>query len=217
MVMSAAIPCPTPPARWEGLHLPNMGKIGLGYITPMQGVPPAAHPSGAYGKMTPRSAGKDTISGHWEMMGVMLSKPLPTYPHGFPPEVIEEFEQRIGRGTLGNFPASGTEIIKQLGMEHIRTGKPIVYTSADSVFQIATNEQVIPIDQLYWMCEQAREMLTGDHAVGRVIARPFIGRRPGQFYPHGKTARLPADSANQNDAPESRRGRAGGLLGRENR
>jgi phosphopentomutase len=164
-----------------GLHLPNMGKIGLGYITPMQGVPPAEQPSGAYGKMTPRSAGKDTISGHWEMMGVMLSKPLPTYPHGFPAEVIEEFERRIGRGTLGNFPASGTEIIKQLGAEHLRTGKPIVYTSADSVFQIATNEQVIPIDQLYWMCEQAREMLSGEHAVGRVIARPFIGSDPENF------------------------------------
>jgi phosphopentomutase len=164
-----------------GLHLPNMGKIGLGYITPMQGVPPAAHPTGAYGKMMPRSTGKDTISGHWEMMGVMLSKPLPTYPHGFPPGVIEEFERRIGRGTLGNFPASGTEIIKQLGMEHIRTGKPIVYTSADSVFQIATNEQVIPIDQLYWMCEQAREMLAGENAVGRVIARPFIGNDPAHF------------------------------------
>jgi phosphopentomutase len=164
-----------------GLNLPNMGDIGLGYITPMLGVPPAAHPSGAYGKMTPRSAGKDTISGHWEMMGVMLSKPLPTYPHGFPREVIKEFERRIGRATLGNFPASGTEIIKQLGVEHLRTGKPIVYTSADSVFQIATNEQVIPIDQLYWMCEQAREMLTGDHAVGRVIARPFIGNDPANF------------------------------------
>jgi phosphopentomutase len=164
-----------------GLHLPNMGKIGLGYITPMQGVPPAAHPTGAYGKMTPRSVGKDTISGPWEMMGVMLSKPLPTYPHGFPPEVIQEFERRIGRGTLGNFAASGTEIIKQLGMEHIRTGKPIVYTSADSVFQIATNEQVIPIDQLYWMCEQARAMLTGENAVGRVIARPFIGNDPANF------------------------------------
>jgi len=164
-----------------GLHLPNMEKIGLGHITPMQGVPPAVHPTGAYGKMTPRSAGKDTISGHWEMMGVMLSKPLPTYPHGFPPEVIAEFERRIGGGTLGNFAASGTEIIQQLGMEHIRTGKPIVYTSADSVFQIATNEQVIPIDRLYWMCEQAREMLMGDHAVGRVIARPFTGDNPANF------------------------------------
>jgi phosphopentomutase len=164
-----------------GLHLPNMGKIGLGYITPMQGVPPAEHPSGAYGKMTPRSAGKDTISGHWEMMGVMLANPLPTFPHGFPREVIEEFERRIGRGTLGNFPASGTEIIKQLGVEHMRTGKPIVYTSADSVFQIATNELVIPIEQLYWMCEQARGMLTGEYAVGRVIARPFTGSDPENF------------------------------------
>jgi phosphopentomutase len=164
-----------------GMHMPNMGRIGLGYITPMQGVPRAAHPTGAYGKMAPRSAGKDTISGHWEMMGVCLSQPLPTYPQGFPPQVIQEFERRIGRDTLGNFPASGTEIIKQLGMEHIQTGKPIVYTSADSVFQIAAHEQVIPIDQLYWMCEQARQMLTGDHAVGRVIARPFIGHDPADF------------------------------------
>ena len=115
------------------------------------------------------------------MMGICLSQPLPTYPHGFPPQVIQEFERRIGRGTLGNFPASGTEIIKQLGMEHIQTGKPIVYTSADSVFQIAAHEQVIPIEQLYWMCEQARQMLTGDHAVGRVIARPFIGHDPADF------------------------------------
>ena len=164
-----------------GLDLPNMGAIGLGWITPMQGVPPARHPSGAYGKMTPRSAGKDTISGHWEMMGVILSKPLPTYPQGFPAEVIAEFERRIGRGVLGNYPASGTEIIKELGMEHMRTGKPIVYTSADSVFQIAAHEEVIPIDRLYWMCQQAREMLIGEHAVGRVIARPFLGSSPEDF------------------------------------
>jgi len=164
-----------------GLRLPNMEKIGLGYITPILGVPPAAHPSGAYGKLTPRSVGKDTISGHWEMMGVILTKPLPTYPAGFPPEVIAGFESRIGRAILGNYPASGTEIIKQLGPQHIRTGQPIVYTSADSVFQIAAHEQVIPIERLYWMCEQAREMLTGDHAVGRVIARPFIGHDPTDF------------------------------------
>lgn len=164
-----------------GLDLPNMGKIGLGYITPMQGVPPDPHPSGAYGRMAPRSAGKDTISGHWEMMGVILEKPFPTYPNGFPPEVIQEFERRIERGVLGNKPASGTEIIKELGEEHIRTGKPIVYTSADSVFQIAANEAVIPIDQLYWMCQQARELLTGEHAVGRVIARPFVGRTAAEF------------------------------------
>jgi len=164
-----------------GLDLPHMGKLGLGYITPMQGVPPDPHPDGAYGRMAPRSAGKDTISGHWEMMGVILAKPFPTYPHGFPPEVIAEFEARIGRGVLGNYPASGTEIIKVLGMEHLRTGKPIVYTSADSVFQIAANDAVIPLDQLYWMCLQAREMLTGAHAVGRVIARPFVGDSPDTF------------------------------------
>jgi phosphopentomutase len=164
-----------------GLDLPNMGALGLGWITPMQGVPPARHPSGAYGKMTPRSAGKDTISGHWEMMGVILSRPLPTYSNGFPAEVIAEFEQRVGRGVLGNYPASGTEILKELGMEHMRTGKPIVYTSADSVFQIAAHEEIIPIDQLYWMCLQAREMLTEENAVGRVIARPFIGSSPENF------------------------------------
>jgi len=181
-----------------GLDLPNLGQIGLGYITAMQGVPPAAHPTGAYGRMAPMSAGKDTISGHWEMMGIILSKPFPTYPNGFPPDVIMAFEKRIGRAVLGNTPASGTEIIKALGMEHIRTGKPIVYTSGDSVFQIAANEEVIPIDQLYWMCLQAREMLTGEHAVGRVIARPFVGSNPENFkrterrrdyplMPHGKT------------------------------
>lgn len=164
-----------------GLDLPNMGKIGLGYITPMQGVPPDPHPTGAFGRMAPRSAGKDTISGHWEMMGVILSKPFPTYPQGFPSDIIAEFERRIGRKVLGNYPASGTEIIKELGMEHIRTGKPIVYTSADSVFQIAVNEAVVPINQLYWMCLQAREILTGEHAVGRVIARPFIGDSPDAF------------------------------------
>jgi phosphopentomutase len=164
-----------------GLDLPNMEMLGFGYITPMQGVALVPNPSGAYGKMTPRSAGKDTISGHWEMMGVILSKPLPTYPNGFPKEVIDAFERCIGRGVLGNKPASGTEIIKELGLEHMRTGKPIVYTSADSVFQIAAHEEVIPIDQLYWMCLQAREMLTGEHAVGRVIARPFIGSDPENF------------------------------------
>ncbi len=164
-----------------GLHMPHMGAIGLGYITPMEGVPPVPDPSGAYGKMAPRSAGKDTISGHWELMGVFLDKPLPTYPDGFPPEVIAEFEQRIGRGTLANKPASGTEIIKELGEEHMRTGKPIVYTSADSVFQIAAHEEIIPIEQQYWMCLQAREMLHGKHNVGRVIARPFIGHNAGDF------------------------------------
>jgi len=164
-----------------GLHLPNMERIGMGYVTPMLGVKQVEHPTGAYGRMAPRSKGKDTVSGHWEMMGVILTRPFPTYPKGFSSEVIKEFESRIGRGTLGNKPASGTEIIKELGMEHLRTGKPIVYTSADSVFQIAANEAIIPIDELYWMCLQAREMLTGENSVGRVIARPFIGDAPENF------------------------------------
>lgn len=164
-----------------GLNLPNMGEIGLGYVTPMSGVPPAINPGGAFGRMRPISAGKDTISGHWEMMGVILRKPLPTYPHGFPIELIKDFERRIGRGTLGNKPMSGTEIIKELGMAHIRTGKPIVYTSADSVFQIAAHEDVIPIAEQYRLCLIAREMLNGEHGVGRVIARPFIGTSPTNF------------------------------------
>ncbi len=164
-----------------GLNLPNMGELGFGYIAPMTGVPPAPNPSGAYGRMRPTSAGKDTISGHWEMMGVILRKPLPTYPNGFPAEVIEEFERRIGRGTLGNKPMSGTEILKELGSEHVSTGKPIVYTSADSVFQIAAHEDVIPIKEQYEICLTAREMLKGEHGVGRVIARPFIGSSPENF------------------------------------
>jgi phosphopentomutase len=165
-----------------GLHLPHMMKMGLGYITPMEGVPAVPNPSGAYGKMQPKSAGKDTISGHWELMGVYLPQPLPTYPKGFPPEVIDEFTRITGKQVLGNKPASGTEIIKELGMEHIRSGKPIVYTSADSVFQIAAHEEVIPIEQLYELCERSRQMLTGEHAVGRVIARPFLGTDPGNFW-----------------------------------
>jgi phosphopentomutase len=164
-----------------GIDLPNMGALGLGYVTPMQGVPPAPDPQGDFGRLTPRSAGKDTISGHWELMGVRLDKPFPTYPTGFPPGVIDEFTRRVGRGILGNKAASGTEILKELGVEHMRTGKPIVYTSADSVFQIAAHEEIIPVDQLYWMCLQAREMLHGEHNVGRVIARPFIGSSPEDF------------------------------------
>jgi phosphopentomutase len=164
-----------------GLDLPNMRDIGLGYITPIMGVPPVPNPQGAFGRLTPRSPGKDTISGHWELMGVRLDRPFPTYPHGFPAEVIDEFRRRIGRDILGNKPASGTEIIKELGVEHMRTGKPIVYTSADSVFQIAAHEEIIPIEQQYWMCLQAREMLQGEHGVGRVIARPFIGTDASNF------------------------------------
>ncbi|MBN1146841.1 MAG: phosphopentomutase [Anaerolineales bacterium] len=164
-----------------GLSMPHMAQLGFGYITPMQGVPLVPNPSGAYGKMQPQSAGKDTISGHWEMMGICLAEPLPTYPNGFPPEVIEAFKRKSGRGVLGNKPASGTVIIQELGAEHMRTGKLIVYTSADSVFQIAAHEQVVPIEELYHICEIARQMLQGPHAVGRVIARPFLGDKPGEF------------------------------------
>ena len=158
-----------------GLSLPNLGSIGLGNITPILGTPPTKHASGAYGRMTEAAAGKDSTTGHWEMMGVVLQKPLPTYPHGFPADVVTAFEQAIGRQVLGNKVASGTEIIKELGEEHMRTGRPILYTSADSVFQIAAHQEIIPLEELYQMCRVARNMLTGDHAVGRVIARPFIG------------------------------------------
>ena len=165
----------------NGIDLPNMGALGLGNITDIKGVPPTEHPEGGYGKMRPKSAGKDTTQGHWEMMGIYLPKPSPTYPHGFPKEIMQEFEEKIGRGTLANRPASGTEIIKELGEEHIRTGKPIVYTSADSVFQVAVHEDVIPIKELYEICQIARDILQGDHAVGRVIARPFVGDAPENF------------------------------------
>ena len=158
-----------------GLNLPNMGAIGLGNITPIQRVPPRKETQGAYGKCVEISNGKDSVTGHWELMGVEVKKPFPTYPNGFPPEVLDEFKRLTGYEVLGNKPASGTEIIKELGEEHVRTGKPIVYTSADSVFQIAAHEDVIPIPELYNLCDISRKMLTGDHAVGRVIARPFIG------------------------------------------
>jgi phosphopentomutase len=163
-----------------GLKLPHLARLGLGNITPIQGVPPADAPLGAYGRLTEVSAGKDTTTGHWELAGVPLVRPFPTYPQGFPADVMAEFESRIGRGTLGNYPASGTVIIQELGEEHLRTGKPIVYTSADSVFQVAAHEELIPVDELYRMCQIARDMLSGDHAVGRVIARPFVGQ-PGKF------------------------------------
>jgi phosphopentomutase len=167
-------------ARIRGIHLPNLARLGLGNIAPLSGIAPADAPAGAYGKCTLASPGKDTTTGHWEMVGIHLAKPFPLYPHGFPPEVINEFEHRTGRRTLGNKAASGTEIIKELGVEHVRTGSPIVYTSADSVFQIAAHEEVIPLWELYKMCETAREILRGPHEVGRVIARPFIGA-PGSF------------------------------------
>jgi phosphopentomutase len=164
-----------------GLHLPNLQRLGLGNILPIQGVPPAQPPLAAYGKMQERSAGKDSVTGHWEMMGVITEEPFPTYPHGFPPEVISAFERAIGTKILGNYPASGTEIIKQLGEEHLRTGYPIVYTSADSVFQIAAHEEVIPLQRLYEMCLIAREILKPPHHVQRVIARPFVGKDASSF------------------------------------
>ena len=165
----------------KGLKLPNMGEMGLGNITSIEGVPPRKMTRGAYGKCKEISKGKDSVTGHWELMGVEVKKPFPTYPNGFPKEVLDEYRKLTGLDVLGNKPASGTEIIRELGEEHIRTGKPIVYTSADSVFQIAAHEEVIPIDELYRLCDIARKMLKGDHAVGRVIARPFIGENAETF------------------------------------
>jgi phosphopentomutase len=167
-------------ARKRALHLPNLERLGLGNIKPLEHITPADHPAAAFGRCALASPGKDTTTGHWEMTGIHLAKPFPLYPHGFPPEIMQEFERRIGRGTIGNYAASGTEIIKQLGVEHMRTGNPIVYTSADSVFQVAAHEEVIPLWELYKICETAREILRGPYEVGRVIARPFIGQ-PGAF------------------------------------
>jgi phosphopentomutase len=158
-----------------GLVLPNLGSLGIGCVVPVEGVPPAASPSARFGRLTPAGEGKDTTTGHWELAGLVLDEPFPTYPSGFPDRVIEAFEKVVGRRTLGNWPASGTEIIAALGDEHIRTGRPIVYTSADSVFQIAAHEDVIPVEELYAMCQIARSILVGQDAVGRVIARPFTG------------------------------------------
>ncbi|HEX2049995.1 MAG TPA: phosphopentomutase [Actinomycetota bacterium] len=163
-----------------GLELPNLAALGLGNVAAVEGVPPAASPAGAFGRMTERSPGKDTTTGHWEIAGVILDRPFPTYPDGFPPDVLGEFERRAGVGTLGNVAASGTEIIERLGAEHVATGKPIVYTSADSVFQIAAHVDVVPLERLYELCRIARAVLRGPHEVGRVIARPFRGP-PGAF------------------------------------
>ncbi len=158
------------------VRLPNLQSYGLGNTRPLRGVPPIEHPRGAYGRCALRSNGKDTTTGHWEMAGIILEHAFPTYPHGFPPRVITRFiEEANVPGILGNVPASGTEIIKELGAEHVRTGKPIVYTSADSVFQIAAHEEVIPVERLYEICEAARRILKGEDEVGRVIARPFEG------------------------------------------
>ena len=167
-------------ARQRPLHLPNLSRLGLANIKPLTGLPAVAAPIGAYGKCALASPGKDTTTGHWEMAGIHLEEPLPLFPHGFPPEIMGPFEERIGRKTLGNKAASGTEIIDELGEEHVRTGSPIVYTSADSVFQVAAHEDVIPLFELYKICETARALLRGKFEVGRVIARPFIGT-PGAF------------------------------------
>lgn len=164
----------------NGLELSNLAALGLGKLGNFLGITPVENPLGAYGKMAPASPGKDTTTGHWEIAGIILDRPFPVYPQGFPPEIIDSFEKRTGRKILGNKAASGTEIIKELGEDHVRTGMPIVYTSADSVFQIAAHEEVIPVPLLYEMCIIARELLKDDHAVGRVIARPFEGR-PGSF------------------------------------
>jgi phosphopentomutase len=167
-------------ARRRTLHLPNLARLGLGNIKPLENIPAAADPAASFGRCALASPGKDTTTGHWEMVGIHLAKPFPLFPQGFPPAVMTEFETRIGRSALGNYAASGTEIITKLGEEHVRTGSPIVYTSADSVFQVAAHEEVIPLWELYKICETAREILHGPYEVGRVIARPFVGS-PGEF------------------------------------
>lgn len=164
------------------VRLPNLQRYGLGNIRSLTGVPPLDQTIGSFGRCALRSNGKDTTTGHWEMAGIILEHAFPTYPNGFPPSVIDRFVKETGvPGILGNVPASGTEIIKELGEEHVRSGKPIVYTSADSVFQIAAHEEIIPLEKLYEYCEIARRLLNGEHKVGRVIARPFLGE-PGSFY-----------------------------------
>src|SRR4029078_3664367 len=166
----------------RAVRLPNLQRYGLGNIRPLQALPPLGQLTGSYGRCALRSNGKDTTTGHWEMAGIVLERAFPTYPDGFPPPVIDRFVKETSvPGILGNIPASGTEIIKVLGEEHVKTGKPIVYTSADSVFQIAAHQEVIPLERLYEICEIARRILDGEHKVGRVIARPFLGQ-PGSFY-----------------------------------
>jgi phosphopentomutase len=160
-----------------GLDLPHMQRLGLGNIGHFAGIAPRQDTDGAYGRMAEQSRGKDTVTGHWEMIGIVSQQAPPTYPHGFPPEVLTPFEEMAGRGVIGNKPASGTDIIAEMGDEHRRSGKLIVYTSGDSVFQIAAHEDIVPLPELYRICEGARALLRGPHAVGRVIARPFVGAR----------------------------------------
>ena len=163
-----------------GLDLPNMEALGLGNVEPLEGCPPQPGAPAVAGRLVERSKGKDTTTGHWEMMGIVTATPFPTYPHGFPHDIIDPFMHATGRGVIGNKPASGTEIIQELGEEHQKTGKWIVYTSADSVFQIAAHEETVQLEELYEACRIARGILTGKHAVGRIIARPFIGA-PGAY------------------------------------
>jgi phosphopentomutase len=163
-----------------GLDPPHLEALGLANIATTEGIRPQTAPKAAYGKMAEVSPGKDTTTGHWELMGMHLTQPFPLYPGGFPPEVMDRYESETGRGWLGNYPASGTVIINELGEEHMQTGKNIVYTSGDSVFQIAAHEEIIPLDELYRICLTACEILRGQHEVGRIIARPFVGI-PGRF------------------------------------
>ncbi len=166
----------------RAVHLPNLQQLGVGNVRPLANVPPLAQPVGSYGRCALASNGKDTTTGHWEMAGIILDQAFPLYPNGFPQSILDRFVSETGvPGVLGNIPASGTEIIKDLGEAHVTTGKPIVYTSGDSVFQIAAHEEVIPLPKLYGICETARAILDGEHRVGRVIARPFLGE-PGGFY-----------------------------------
>ena len=167
-------------AETVGLNIPNLRQMGLANIRPLKGIEPVENPTAYYGKIAEKSKGKDTTTGHWEIAGLITEKPFPTYPNGFPKDLIEEFEKQTGKKVIGNYPASGTAIIADLGEEQMKTGALIVYTSADSVFQIAAHEEIIPIEDLYKYCEIARKLLKGDHAVSRVIARPFIGK-PGNF------------------------------------
>lgn len=164
-----------------GINIPNLVKLGLGDIDTMEGIEKCSEPLGAYGRFAEASVGKDTTTGHWEMAGIISKTPFPTYPNGFPAEIVDAFEKAVGRKIIGNKPASGTVILDELGEEHIKTGKLIVYTSGDSVFQIAANEAVVPPEELYDICRKARKILTGKHAVARVIARPFVGEKKGGF------------------------------------
>jgi phosphopentomutase len=168
-------------ARRVRLEIPALRGLGLSRIVDLPGAPPVADPAAAFGRMAERSPGKDSVTGHWELMGLTMDRPFPVYPHGFPDEIIREFERRIGRPSIGNLVASGTVIIEQLGAEHMGTGSPIVYTSADSVFQIAAHEEIIPVPELYRECEIAYDIMVRGHGLGRIIARPFVGR-PGSFH-----------------------------------